>query len=104
VVGDDLHVLVVDDASPDGTAQQGRTHGEFGRRLHLLERSGKQGLGSAYRAGFVWAVERTYTVVLEMDADLSHDPADVPRLLAQLDQGADLAIGSHYLNGISVVH
>ena len=104
LVGDDLHVLVVDDASPDGTAKQVRMHAEFGRRLHLLERPGKQGLGSAYRAGFAWAMERTYTAVLEMDADLSHDPADVPRLLAQLDQGSDLAIGSRYLNGISVVH
>jgi dolichol-phosphate mannosyltransferase len=103
-VGDGLHVLVVDDASPDGTAALVRSHREFGERLHLVERSGKQGLGSAYRAGFAWAMERTYTAVLEMDADLSHAPADLPRLLAELDKGADLAVGSRYLNGISVVH
>ena len=99
-----LHVLVVDDGSPDGTAALVRSHREFGQRLFLLERSGKQGLGSAYRDGFAWAIERDYTAVLEMDADLSHDPADLPRLLTELDKGADLAIGSRYLNGISVVH
>ena len=99
-----LHVLVVDDASPDGTAGLVHSHKEFGQRLHLIERSGKQGLGSAYRAGFSWAMERDYTAVMEMDADLSHAPTDLPRLLAELDKGADLAIGSRYLNGISVVH
>lgn len=99
-----LHVLVVDDASPDGTAGLVRAHPEFGRRLFLLERAGKLGLGSAYRDGFRWALERDYTAALEMDADLSHDPDDVPRLLATLDAGADLAIGSRYMKGISVVH
>lgn len=99
-----LHVLVVDDGSPDGTAGLVRAHADFGQRLFLVERAGKQGLGSAYREGFRWALERGYTAVLEMDADLSHDPDDVPRLLAALDEGADLAIGSRYLHGISVVH
>lgn len=99
-----LHVLVVDDASPDGTAQLVRHHAAFGERLFLLSRSGKLGLGSAYRDGFGWALQRTYTAVIEMDADLSHDPEDVPRLLAALDDGADLAIGSRYVQGISVVH
>lgn len=99
-----LQVLVVDDASPDGTAAVVRGLPGFGTRVFLLERAGKLGLGSAYREGFAWAIERGYTAVLEMDADLSHDPADVPRLLATLDQGADLAIGSRYVNGISVVH
>ncbi|MEY2878177.1 MAG: hypothetical protein RLZZ15_557 [Verrucomicrobiota bacterium] len=99
-----LHVLVVDDGSPDGTAGLVRGHVEFGSRLFLIERAGKLGLGSAYRRGFGWAVERGYTAVLEMDADMSHDPDDVPRLLQALDAGADLAIGSRYLEGISVVH
>ncbi len=99
-----LHVLVVDDASPDGTAGLVRAHPEFGQRLFLLARAGKLGLGSAYRDGFKWALERHYTAAIEMDADLSHDPDDVPRLLAALDAGADLAIGSRYLDGISVVH
>jgi dolichol-phosphate mannosyltransferase len=100
----ELHILVVDDGSPDGTAGLVRAHAEFGLRLFMIERAGKQGLGSAYRAGFQWAIERGYTAALEMDADLSHDPDDVPRLLAALDQGADLAIGSRYMKGISVVH
>jgi dolichol-phosphate mannosyltransferase len=100
----ELHVLVVDDASPDGTAAAVRAHPEFDRRLFLLERSGKLGLGSAYREGFQWALAHDYTAALEMDADLSHDPADVPRLLDALDAGADLAIGSRYVKGISVVH
>lgn len=99
-----LHVLVVDDGSPDGTAGVVRGHPEFNQRLFIVERSGKQGLGSAYRVGFQWALDRDYTAALEMDADLSHDPDDVSRLLAALDEGADLAIGSRYLKGISVVH
>lgn len=99
-----LHVLVVDDNSPDGTAALVKAHAEFGRRVFLLERAGKLGLGSAYREGFRWALERGYPAALEMDADLSHDPRDLPRLLAALDAGADLAIGSRYVNGISVIN
>lgn len=99
-----LHVLIVDDASPDGTADLVKTHPEFGRRLHLLERAGKLGLGSAYREGFRWAEEHGYDACLEIDADLSHDPADVPRLLQGLDAGFDAAIGSRYLNGLRVVN
>lgn len=99
-----LHVLVIEDSSPDGTASVVRAHAEFGQRLFMVERAGKLGLGSAYRDGFNWALERGYTAALEMDADLSHDPDDVPRLLAALDAGADLAIGSRYVQGISVVH
>ncbi len=99
-----LHVLVVDDASPDGTASLVRSHAEFGHRLFLFSRAGKLGLGSAYLDGFRWVLERGYSAALEMDADLSHDPDDVPRLLAALDTGADLAIGSRYIQGISVLH
>lgn len=99
-----VDVLVVDDNSPDGTGKLVETHREFGRRLHLLARPGKQGLGSAYREGFHWAFERNFDACLEMDADLSHDPADIPRLLEALDAGADAAIGSRYLGGVRVMN
>ncbi|HVS51198.1 MAG TPA: polyprenol monophosphomannose synthase [Opitutaceae bacterium] len=99
-----LHVLVVDDNSADGTARAVQEHAEFGRRLFLLARPGKLGLASAYMDGFQWALQHGYTAVIEMDADLSHDPQDVPRLLATLAEGADLAIGSRYVAGISVIN
>jgi dolichol-phosphate mannosyltransferase len=91
-------VLVVDDASPDGTGQLvedlSRAHGGF----HLLQRPGKQGLGVAYRAGFRWALQRDYERIVQMDADLSHHPDDLPRLLAA-SKTSDLAIGSRYVWG-----
>ena len=100
-----FHVLVIDDASPDGTAQLVReAMEEAPERIHLLERSGKQGLGTAYLTGFRWALERGYDYVFEMDADFSHDPKDLLRLhKACALQGADLAVGSRYCNGVSVV-
>lgn len=94
-----FHVLIVDDGSPDGTAQIVRDlqKNEFPGRLHLLERSGKLGLGTAYIAGFRWGLERAYEYFFEMDADFSHNPADLLRLLAQCrDEGADVAVGSRY--------
>jgi dolichol-phosphate mannosyltransferase len=94
----DAELLVVDDGSPDGTADLARTLGRRMGGVHVLARSGKQGLGAAYRAGFAWALERGHRRVVQMDADLSHDPADVPRLLARLAD-ADLAIGSRYVRG-----
>lgn len=100
----DLHALVLDDASPDGTAARVRTHPDFNTRVRLLERPGKRGLGSAYRDGFRWAIEHGYDACIEIDADFSHDPADIPRLLAALDAGADAAIGSRYLGGLRVVN
>jgi dolichol-phosphate mannosyltransferase len=100
----DLHVLIIDDASPDGTAERVRAHAAFGERVHLLERTGKLGLGSAYRTGFDWAITHGYDACLEIDADLSHDPADIPRLIAALDAGADAAIGSRYLDGVRVIN
>lgn len=100
----DLQVLVVDDASPDGTAEIARTHAEFGKRVHLMERAGKLGLGSAYKEGFDWAAKKGFDAVLEIDADSSHDPADIPALLKTLDQGADAAVGSRYLNGVRVLN
>lgn len=99
-----MEILVIDDASPDGTAGVVRSHPDFPRRIHLLERAGKLGLGSAYRAGFAWALEHGYDTCLEMDADLSHNPDDIPRLLAALEEGADAAIGSRYRDGIRVMN
>jgi dolichol-phosphate mannosyltransferase len=99
-----VDVLVVDDGSPDGTAGKVKSHSMYGKRLHILERPGKVGLGSAYRAAFQWALKMGYDAVVEMDADLSHDPADVPRLLAALSEGADMAVGSRYLNGIRILN
>jgi len=102
-----FHILVIDDGSPDGTAQivKSLMASEFADRLFLLERSGKQGLGTAYIAGFKWALERQYEFVFEMDADFSHAPADLPRLYAACtDEGADVAVGSRYVSGVNVVN
>ena len=100
-------VLVIDDGSPDGTADivKRLMADEFAGRLHLLERKGKLGLGTAYIAGFKWALEHTYEYIFEMDADFSHDPADVPRLYAACaEEGADVAVGSRYVSGVNVVN
>ena len=100
-----LDVLVIDDGSPDGTADRVRQiEDRFPGRIHLREREGKQGLGTAYRLGFRFALDRDYTCVCEMDADLSHNPEDLPRLITPVQQGeADLAIGSRYIDGVRVV-
>lgn len=102
--GEAIHALIVDDSSPDGTAARVRGGASFGDRVHLLERPAKQGLGSAYRQGFQWALDRGYDACIEIDADLSHDPADIPRLVSALNEGADAAIGSRYLGGMRVVN
>lgn len=101
-----FEILVIDDGSPDGTAAEvKRMQQEFPDRLHLLERKGKLGLGTAYLTGFEWALERDYDYVFEMDADFSHSPDDLPRLLAACTEGgADLSIGSRYCDGVSVVN
>ncbi|MDO5322177.1 MAG: polyprenol monophosphomannose synthase [Bacteroidia bacterium] len=103
---DNFDILVIDDGSPDGTAGAvKRLQAEFGGRLHLLERSGKLGLGTAYIAGFRWALERDYDYIFEMDADFSHNPDDLPRLLAACTEGgADLSVGSRYSDGVNVVN
>ena len=101
----DFHILIIDDGSPDGTADIVKgLQTEFPERLHLLERSGKQGLGTAYLTGFKWSLEHGYDYVFEMDADFSHNPDDLVRLNAACtEQGADLAVGSRYCHGVSVV-
>ena len=100
----EFHVLVIDDGSPDGTASIVKGMQESQDRIHLIERSGKLGLGTAYLAGFKWALENGFDYVFEMDADFSHDPKDLIRLFAACaKEGADLAIGSRYCNGVSVV-
>lgn len=100
------HILVIDDNSPDGTALIAKSLAEeYAGRLFLIERAGKQGLGTAYLTGFKWALEHGYDYVFEMDADFSHDPDDLPRLYrACAEDGADLAIGSRYCDGVSVVN
>lgn len=100
-----FHVLIVDDGSPDGTADLVReTMSEFNGRIHILERSGKLGLGTAYIAGFEWGLETgRYDYLFEMDADFSHDPKDLVRLRKACLDGADFAIGSRYVEGGSVV-
>ena len=100
-----FHLLIVEDNSPDGTARIVETlQEEFPQRLHMLQRSGKQGLGTAYIAGFRWALERSYETIFEMDCDFSHNPEDLERLYKAVNDGADAAIGSRYISGINVVN
>jgi len=98
----DAHILVVDDDSPDGTAEKAEALGAELGDIEVLRRPAKMGLGSAYRAGHAVGIARGYDVMVQIDADLSHDPADLPRLVAAVDDGADLAIGSRYVPGGSV--
>ena len=102
----DFHILIIDDGSPDGTANIVKDMmTKYTDELFLIERQGKQGLGTAYLTGFKWALEHGYDYVFEMDADFSHDPDDLIRLLdACVDEGADLAIGSRYVSGVNVVN
>jgi dolichol-phosphate mannosyltransferase len=97
-------VLVVDDNSPDGTAKLAEAVNDELGQIDVLLRPGKDGLGVAYRAGMSAALERGYEVIVQMDADLSHDPAAVPTLLAAVDGGADMVIGSRYIPGGSIPH
>ena len=100
-------ILIIDDGSPDGTAGivKGLIAGEFADRLHIVERSGKLGLGTAYIAGFRWALAHGYEYIFEMDADFSHNPNDLPRLYkACAAEGADVSVGSRYITGVNVVN
>lgn len=99
----ELHVLVVDDSSPDGTADLVREMQAADDRIHLLSRPGKLGLGTAYVAGFKYALAEGYDFVFEMDADWSHDPRSVPAFLDAID-GHDVVLGSRYLTGVTVVN
>ncbi len=99
----DLDVLVIDDNSPDGTAELVKAYQKKNPHVHLLERPGKLGLGTAYIQGFQYALEHGYDFIFEMDADLSHDPRDIPRFLEAIAD-ADVVIGSRYLRGVNVIN
>ena len=101
-----FHVLIIEDGSPDGTAQIVKTlQNEFPKRLFMIEREGKLGLGTAYITGFKWGIEHQYDYIFEMDADFSHNPKDLIKLYdACNNQNADVAIGSRYISGVNVVN
>lgn len=102
-----VNMLIIDDGSPDGTAAivKGLMQTDFQDRLFIIERTGKLGLGTAYITGFKWCIEKGYDYIFEMDADFSHDPNDLPRLLkACREDGYDVAIGSRYVSGVNVVN
>lgn len=101
---DIVDILVVDDNSPDGSGDLVRHHKKFQNRVFLLSRAKKLGLGSAYKEGFFWAMEKGYDACVEMDADFSHDPNDIVRLFDALNAGADIAIGSRYIHGVRVLN
>lgn len=99
----ELEILIVDDNSPDGTAKIVTEMQKENQKINILQRNGKMGLGSAYVAGFKFAIEQKYDYILEMDADFSHDPDEIPRMLKEIKDN-DLVVGSRYLNGINVVN
>ena len=101
----EFDILVIDDGSPDGTADIVRERQkDYPDRLHLLCREGKLGLGTAYLAGFRWGLERDYDYIIEMDCDFSHNPDDLPRLVEAAEEGADVVVGSRYVQGVNVVN
>ena len=102
-VKEDMHVLIVDDNSPDGTAAIVRQLKQGDERIHLIERPGKMGLGTAYCDGFRYALALGYDAIMEMDADFSHDPAKIPEFLEEI-RNYDLVIGSRYISGVNVVN
>jgi len=102
-LGSHFNILIVDDNSPDGTAKLVKEMQKTEQRIHLIERPGKMGLGTAYVAGFKFALANGFDYIFEMDADFSHDPAELPRLLAKAEE-FDLVIGSRYIEGVNVVN
>ena len=102
-VNPDYHLLIIDDNSPDKTAKKIKKMQLSYQNLHLKERPEKAGLGTAYVYGFNWALSQGYDIIVQMDADLSHDPQDIPKLITKLENN-DLIIGSRYVNGVSVVN
>jgi len=100
----EVDILIIDDNSPDGTADIVRELQSSDSHIYMINRPSKLGLGTAYIVGFRWALERDYEYILEMDADLSHNPEDVPRLIRECENGYDLVIGSRYCNGVNVVN
>ena len=100
---DEINILIVDDNSPDGTATFVVNEMKNNDRIHLIERSSKQGLGTAYIAGFKYALKNNYDFIFEMDADFSHDPNEIPRFLEEI-KNSDLVLGSRYKNGVNVIN
>ena len=100
---DDINILIVDDNSPDGTAAFVENEMKNNDRIHLIKRASKQGLGTAYIAGFKFAIKNGYDFIFEMDADFSHDPKEIPRFLDEI-KNSDLVLGSRYINGVNVIN
>ncbi|MFZ4116201.1 MAG: polyprenol monophosphomannose synthase [Chthoniobacterales bacterium] len=105
VLEENVDILVIDDSSPDGTGQWVQEQSLKNRRIHLLSRSQKNGLGRAYIAGFQWALERDYEIIIQMDADFSHNPKDLAELIAPVkNKQADFSVGSRYIHGVRVIN
>jgi dolichol-phosphate mannosyltransferase len=100
----EISILIIEDGSPDGTAAVVKRLQEIHNNLHIIERTGKLGLASAYVTGFKWALSKGFEHVFEMDCDFSHDPAQIPDLLSKSAEGADLVIGSRYIDGIRIIN
>ena len=98
-----IHILIVDDNSPDGTAAFVEDQMTNNNRIHLIKRQSKQGLGTAYIAGFKYALQNNFQIVFEMDADFSHDPKEIPRFLDEI-KNSDVVLGSRYINGVNVIN
>ena len=101
---ENVHILIVDDNSPDGTGKIADHLSSQNSRIHVLHRNKKQGLGRAYIAGFKWALKNNYEFVMEMDCDFSHNPKEITNFLKKINEGYDLVLGSRYLNGIRVMN